>query len=301
MQEAKKKSVAPQDNDAFFAAHSARKLRLCLRISAFNERATAIIKPQGWELSSIPFKVPPLDDFFDAELDDFDSALLEDESVNDNVPIDATSLPPLNNMSFFSNNPCHLLLRLPSQLIFTKEQQTLHSQYNWLVKTEIALRTSQLSDSLQKIRLALASKAKLWRNEARHMKAQSMRGRLHTLMSRENFKIAKALSVYRNARFALQDLGADLNSADLKNFREITRSDLVIPKDLDEEARTGQKSHTLPWIWRLTGKVSDGKIEGDAFTRECESPLPLHFLGYAHLTMNIISLSNHLDALKSPS
>lgn len=63
---------------------------------------------------------------------------------------------------------------------------------------------------------------------------------------------------YNLGRKALESLGA--HPGYLKKFPTISKKDLKLSADVVEENRTGQRSDSLAWFWRLDGAgIEDGK------------------------------------------
>jgi hypothetical protein len=61
---------------------------------------------------------------------------------------------------------------------------------------------------------------------------------------------------YRQARRALVNLGG--NADILDRFKVLRQEDIKMSGDMLEENRVGQRSHKLPWIWRMKDRNNTG-------------------------------------------
>lgn len=116
-----------------------------------------------------------------------------------------------------------------------------------LADLERDLREGQSADALRGVRLGLAERARLYRTTVRRGRgSQKTTTRAFAALSKSGARIARHVRMYHRARDALIALGRD--QAELP---KIESQDLRVNKDWTEENRTGQRSHTLPWFWRV--------------------------------------------------
>ncbi|KAL1712057.1 hypothetical protein EV715DRAFT_171635, partial [Schizophyllum commune] len=116
-----------------------------------------------------------------------------------------------------------------------------------LADLERDLREGQSADALRGVRLGLAERARLYRTTVRRGRgSQKTTTRAFAALRKSGARIARHVRMYHRARDALIALGRD--QAELP---KIESQDLRVNKDWTEENRTGQRSHTLPWFWRV--------------------------------------------------
>ncbi|KAK6966420.1 hypothetical protein R3P38DRAFT_2590966, partial [Favolaschia claudopus] len=72
----------------------------------------------------------------------------------------------------------------------------------------------------------------------------------------KDLEVRSSVQVYEHARAALHRMGLGAR------WQPIKKEDLAMPGDITEANRTGQRSSTLPWFWRLDDGSAIDKIEG---------------------------------------
>lgn len=153
-------------------------------------------------------------------------------------------------------------LRMPSNVIVSLADGS--QELKKLANHELKLRQGQANDALQKLRLAIGQKSLALRGQVRRARSNATRTRAWADVEGVEGKIKEQADIYRLARAALPRLSA---SEDTLTIYEILDDEhLIVPKDLTEENRTGQRSDTLSWIWRLDGQHV---AEGDDWMKEC--------------------------------
>ncbi|KAI5885747.1 uncharacterized protein SCHCODRAFT_02520026 [Schizophyllum commune H4-8] len=116
-----------------------------------------------------------------------------------------------------------------------------------LADLERDLRDGQRADALRGVRLGLAERARLYRTSVRRGRgSHKTTTRAFAALRKSGARIARHVRMYHRARDALIALGKDESQ-----LPKIDSQDLRINKDWTEENRTGQRSHTLPWFWRV--------------------------------------------------
>ncbi|TRM67304.1 hypothetical protein BD626DRAFT_394088, partial [Schizophyllum amplum] len=125
-----------------------------------------------------------------------------------------------------------------------------------LAEQETALRHGLKVDSLRGVRLSIATRSRHYRQDVRQAKgSQRTTTRAFAAVRKAGVKLARHVRAYHRARDALKALGQDE-----KTMPMIKKADLRMEADWTEENRVGQRSHQLPWFWR----VGDGAAGDDA-------------------------------------
>ncbi|KAI5886256.1 uncharacterized protein SCHCODRAFT_02672509 [Schizophyllum commune H4-8] len=142
-------------------------------------------------------------------------------------------------------------VRLPERERLTLPLTTGHITGE-LADLERDLRDGQRADALRGVRLGLAERARLYRTSVRRGRgSHKTTTRAFAALRKSGARIARHVRMYHRARDALIALGKDESQ-----LPKIDSQDLRINKDWTEENRTGQRSHTLPWFWRVGNKAA---------------------------------------------
>lgn len=132
---------------------------------------------------------------------------------------------------------------------------------------EAALRIGQMNDALHSLRMVLGEKSLMLRTSVCNAQSQRQITRAWGNVNRLEAQVQQYCKVYEQAQQALSSL-EELDP----HYQEITRGDLKMPGDITEENRTGQRSDSLAWFWRLAADVnkSEGShLEGTSQMQEC--------------------------------
>ncbi|KAJ7637930.1 hypothetical protein DFH06DRAFT_1002060 [Mycena polygramma] len=149
-------------------------------------------------------------------------------------------------------------LSLPSNLTRVHLSDTLRTT---LQRQEATMREGQINDSLRKLRLALGSKAWMLRNNVRDASGGKARTRAWDGVKAKGLEVRRHVQVYSQAAAALHRMGMGAQ------WKPITKQDLAMPGDIVEANRTGQRSSTLPWFWRLEdgGAMEEMQESGEMY------------------------------------
>jgi len=156
---------------------------------------------------------------------------------------------------------------LPSQLQETERQRCGLVEMG---NQESALRIGQMNDALHSLRMTLGEKSLMLRTSVRNACSQRQITRAWSNVNRLEAQAQKYCRAYQQAWNALASLGV-LDP----RYQKITRDDLKMPGDITEENRTGQRSESLPWFWRLGSYVknttgeSEDTLEDTPQMQEC--------------------------------
>lgn len=219
-----------------------RRRKLEGRLKDFNQKAEEFIVGNAEESPEI---LPQFTGWVEGDKEDH-----ENESVN--------SQDDKENLEQPETTP----IWMPSSL---KPEDIKGLRLGTMASQELELRKGQANDCLQSLRLALGHKAVLYRTQVRSSLHTSEKTRAWDDIKASVAKVNKHVRAYRRARAALKHLGAD--DATLSEYRELQTTDLKLSADITEENRVGQRSDTLPWIWRMKGQ--NGNQHG-AWMQECE-------------------------------
>jgi hypothetical protein len=123
---------------------------------------------------------------------------------------------------------------------------------NALVTKEIALREGQANDSLQAIRLAIGEKSFRFRKQLRFATSKKKKTRSWDGIHVVGKRIQHHRLVYRQARYALKQLGFDEGKLE-SQFQELKDDDLETSTAIMEPNARGQRKKQLSWIWQTPG------------------------------------------------
>ncbi|KDQ51965.1 hypothetical protein JAAARDRAFT_139425 [Jaapia argillacea MUCL 33604] len=88
----------------------------------------------------------------------------------------------------------------------------------------------------------------LLRTEVRNAKSQKRSTWAWSSVQKAEAKVSRQVRIYQDARGALISLETSLES--MQKYLLIQDKDLKMSGDIVEESRLGQRSETLPWLWR---------------------------------------------------
>ncbi len=171
----------------------------------------------------------------------------EDEDEEQAPPSETISLRLPSVILRSLENPCPEMLRLAGQ--------------------EMKLREGQANDALRKLRVDLGHKALLIKKQVRGAKAYRTRNNVFADVSNVDWKVQDSSAVYKLARDSLVQLGA--SEEKLAIYQELKPEHLKLSDDVIKPNRTGQRSDTLPWIWRVVGEPVEGE-EANDWMNECK-------------------------------
>jgi hypothetical protein len=151
--------------------------------------------------------------------------------------------------------PEFAVIFLPSKLQETERQRCGLVEMG---NQEAALRIGQMNDALHSLRMALGEKSLMLRTSVRNACSQRQITRAWSNVNRLENQVQKYCRAYQQARNALAVLGV-LDP----HYQQITREDLKMPGDITEENRTGQRSESLAWFWRLGSHIKNTTGESE--------------------------------------
>lgn len=164
-----------------------------------------------------------------------------------------------------------MTLRLPSSVC--RQVVSPSAAFTRILKMESQLREGQANDSLASLRLGLSEKSLLFVKKVRQARNYSNRTRAWKDINGANHTITRHANVYRIARLALRQLRAEEEV--LARYKALKRQDLRVSADVTQPNRIGQRSETLPWIWRLIPE-NNGDVNGNDWMKECTSLKSTH-------------------------
>jgi hypothetical protein len=158
--------------------------------------------------------------------------------------------------------PEHFKVALPSTLgITTCRSRQLHGA----IDAECELRIGQANDALQGVRLAIARKAFVFRNEVRRAVSKKYKTRAYTKIQSTDTSLRYYAQLYRQSREALKQLHA--NREVLDRFQDLKPEHLQITTTFIDYRTPGMKHRNLAWFWYLD-------VQGDSIDNslmlECE-------------------------------
>ena len=218
-----------------------RRRRLILRITSFERKGNACFK--------LDDDVRWMTDV-NGEGEEEEDSHYSDESDVEDVPEDM---------------PETRALALPSSLAPGEIEQLGLVD---LARQESALRQGQINDALEGLRMALGEKSLLYRTEVRNLKSQRTSLRAWQNVNKQDLVAKGHKRAYDRARKALMRL--DIDRDYLSTLHDITPEDMKMSGDVTEENRTGQRSSTLAWFWRLGSDVAMEEVEANPRMKECE-------------------------------
>ncbi|KAJ7096180.1 hypothetical protein C8R44DRAFT_562025, partial [Mycena epipterygia] len=148
--------------------------------------------------------------------------------------------------------PEKMHLSLPSNL---KKGRMASDLYSTLRTQEATIREGQINESLRKLRMALGDKAWMLRNNVRDASGGKGKLRAWSGVNQKDKEVRKCLKVYGQATAALHRMGMG------EKWKPITKDDLKMSGDMTEANRTGQRSSTLAWFWRLEDDGATGEMQ----------------------------------------
>lgn len=163
-----------------------------------------------------------------------------------------------------------MALRLPSSTC--RYVQRRSAGFERIMKMELRLREGQANDSLSKLRLALGEKSLLYVTKVRTAANYSNRSRAWKDVNNTSKTVSCHANTYRIARVTMKELGADNDS--MTRYQALQRKDLRVSADVVQANRIGQRSETLPWIWRLNLMGEEAGANTN-WMKECSSLLCL--------------------------
>ncbi|KAJ7018777.1 hypothetical protein C8F04DRAFT_976706 [Mycena alexandri] len=146
-------------------------------------------------------------------------------------------------------------LSLPSNL---EQARLTHELRMTLQSQETIMREGQINDALRKLRLALGAKAWRLRNDVRDARGGKGKTRAWDGVKSKDTEVRRHVQIYTQAVAALRRMGAGAG------WKPITKKDLMMSGDITEANRTGQRSSTLPWFWRLEDGGALGEMEASS-------------------------------------
>lgn len=123
------------------------------------------------------------------------------------------------------------------------------------VHAEVQLRLGQCNDALQAIRMAIGKKAFIYVSDVRRANNTKGKTRSYDGIKAAHKTLQHQAQVYRSARQALVDLGADEEI--LAKYQLLLPNQLNAKQTFLDVQQGGQKHSNLPWFWSLD-------VEGDS-------------------------------------
>jgi hypothetical protein len=158
-------------------------------------------------------------------------------------------------------SPERMQLMMPSSLNAT---DIIHLGVEDLAAQELELRKGQANDALERLRLALANKALLWRTKVHAANTTKKRTRAWADIKKVRQQVEQHVRCYHRARHALANLGADLET--MEKYKKIGKADLRLSGDVVDPSRLGQRNDSLAWFWRTGGYNAE---QEDSWMQEC--------------------------------
>src|SRR5882762_3302813 len=171
-----------------------RQHRLLRRIRAFHAKNYLVIDGIANNDSNI---IPHPISF------DEDEILQDDEDPEDMMAFE----DDVNDEE--EESPERMQLMMPSSLNAT---DIIHLGVEDLAAQELELRKGQANDALERLRLALANKALLWRTKVHAANKTKKRTRAWADIKKVRQQVEQHVRCYHRARHALANLGADLET-----------------------------------------------------------------------------------------
>jgi hypothetical protein len=175
-----------------------------------------------------------------AQVDDVEAEVDEADGIHSDIESDAEDIIPEESFRLE-------LMTLPLPSSFGAEW-CAQPQHRGIVEQELTLRKGQANDSLHQLRLGLAEKMFLFRNEIRHANSQAKKTRawdgFHSL---EN-NLRHHVQVYSHTRNCLIRLGADADL--LKKYQVLKDDDTKVSTAVIDITKATRAESTLAWFWR---------------------------------------------------
>lgn len=118
-----------------------------------------------------------------------------------------------------------------------------------LAKDELELRIGQANDALHALRLSLAEKSMLFRNEVRHAKSQATTTRAWDRVRKVDIVLQQQAAIYKRCRAAIVSL--DATAEELKRYRPLTDADLKVSAAITNPDGSGHRNASLAWFWTV--------------------------------------------------
>jgi hypothetical protein len=209
-----------------------RRNRLQSRIDSFHRKMHGILGEQADDCNLVDCE-SDADDWI-MDLDEEDRA---DEEDDDNI----------------TEWPENCRLTMPSTLGI---EECARLGLENLAAQEVELRVGQANDCLENLRMTLGEKMVIFRTSVRGANSQRKKTRAWDDVHAIQQKVSKYATSYRQARQALVNLGGSAEMLD--RFKVLRQEDIKMSGDMVEENRVGQRSHKMPWIWRMKDRNKTG-------------------------------------------
>jgi hypothetical protein len=142
------------------------------------------------------------------------------------------------------DQPEHTRLCLPSGF-----GMNLPVSMNQAKDKEIRLRIGQANDALMTLRVEIGHKSFLFRNGIRLSKSKKEKTRGWAAVNHADQEIRFNMKKYRDARWALSELGADPKL--FKQFQVLNKSHCNALESIYNPNAPGQRNSRMSWIWNL--------------------------------------------------
>ena len=119
-----------------------------------------------------------------------------------------------------------------------------------LVDQELSLRQGQANDCLHKIRLALADKSMIFRQDVRHARNYNLTTQAWGQIASMNLTLNRHASLYRWCHWQMAALGADADI--LIRYQELHASDLSVTTAISNPNARGHRDDRLAWFWTMS-------------------------------------------------
>jgi hypothetical protein len=183
---------------------------------------------------------------------------------NENGDQAEDDLAPADDESTFA--PKLVVLSMPSSI--HSDDRTRLGWEN-LAGCELELRTAQAQDALRGLRQALGERSLCFQKVIRISKSQETSTRARGKIGMYDKIVNKYKKEYKRASQALCQLGESRI-----NWPELKDEHLKMKSEYDEEqrleARMGESSYQLPWIWTFDGVNISADKDGNPIMDECE-------------------------------